>query len=118
MSDVKPIRKALAEKTLTAMRKQFAAYLDGDHPDNSPILRTDDRNGHWEIVWESGPYDWPQKAFAGGWDSKVFHQAKAEGLSTKDASALASTPAKVPCPAGVFTEPVNSYTLGLYPAWD
>lgn len=117
MSDVKPITKRLAEKTFAAMRKQFAAYLP-DNPAEGPFLRRRyETSGHWEIVREGGPYDWPMRAFVGGWDSEIYHLALDAGATRQEADRLARSEPKIPAPADVFTEPVNGYTLGLYPAY-
>lgn len=45
----------------------------------------------WAIVWEEGPFEW---ALRPGWDQDV-----------RDA-----------IPDGVFAEPIESFSLGLYPA--
>jgi hypothetical protein len=110
----KPITKALAQKALTGVRRQFKYALDPKAPQCDPILRKGEY-GHWEIVWEEGPYEWVHTAFSGGFDEELYGLAIEAGATPEQARKTATVNAH-PCPDGVFAEAATHYSLGLYPA--
>jgi hypothetical protein len=96
----KPVTKANAKKVLAALKKQQKSALgagatpptlhwfpnpDGDYP---------------VILWEEGPYDWPQLFPYGGTDQEF-------GFSV----------AEVELPEGVFAEAQNGYSVGIFPSF-
>lgn len=117
------VSRAKAEAVLEAVKAQHAAFLspmtiDGvTYPplygDPTLVEDYDDRPG-WAILWECGPDEW---AFTidggtGEEDRVLFAEASAEfGGNVK---APERAPAKMP--KGVWTEPINSYAVAIYPA--
>jgi hypothetical protein len=127
LDETTPISGELAEQCLTAVRQQFAAYLDGDQQaaDAPRLIERWDSRPHWAIVWESGPDHWAERAFVGGHDEELYELARdafAENhIQDPEASDRARQIARTPpvgCPDGVFAEPFYSYLLVLHPAGD
>ena len=110
------ITRTQAERTLKAVRRRFASYLDPmvidgvTYPANGvePTLMEDfDRPG-WTIMWEEGPSDW------------TYHL---DGSPSEEDYCLAAEfgakpyqHAETKIPKGVWVESITSYSLGLYPA--
>lgn len=92
------VTKRQADAVVRAIEKQFAPWIN--EGDSGPVLLKD-WNGHgWAIVWESGsPDSWAVKDPGGDVDEEFGFKIPARREVR-----------------GVFTEPINSYTLGLYPA--
>jgi hypothetical protein len=116
------LTRAKAEQVLRAVEKQFAGQFDpaagaGDRPTlYEPGFHAD----CWTIAWE-GNYEWSMRAFVGGWNEELAalaDQAAAEnGLAGEERRAFVRKTATEKAhakPAGVFTEPINSWCLGLY----
>ena len=90
------LTKRQKTQTLNAVKKAYKAWITAD---DQPILMDDFyEDGTTAVVWEGGPYEW---AFLtdGGIEEEFGFEMKA-----------------VKVPAGVYTEPIFSYALGLYPA--
>jgi hypothetical protein len=98
----KNLTQTQAERVYRAIVKRYHMYEvtaqpvvsqgTGTWPGGQPVLCRDfeSMSGstiRWAIVWEEGPYEWAYDA----------------SENTRDLP-------------GVFTEPVNTFTLGLYPA--
>ncbi len=110
---VKPITKHLATKAFNVFKRRFKGYYDPTSP-YGPLLRKNE-TGHWEIMWEEGPFEWAINFSDGGVDTEVYYLARDAGATYAEARALATNP-RNEIPASIFSEPINSYTLGLYPA--
>lgn len=106
------ITRVQAEATLAAIRVQFAEHIDESA---GPTLYAP---GHhcagWAIAWQ-GLYGWTDTALFGELDEDRFYQLRDSGLSVRQAGDQATT-YQHQAPEGVYTEPVNGWCLGLYPA--
>jgi hypothetical protein len=117
MTTPEPITEDQAKAALAAIENQFKVYIQAYEGTSRPILRQPGHEGpFWSIDWEEGPTEWALRAFHGGIDWDIINELKAEGVGYTDALKVAQDPA-VACPEGVFAEPVNSFILGLYPAF-
>lgn len=74
---------------------------EGRWPSGVPVLVRDygswSTTTDWAIVWEEGPYEWVH--YLDGGIEEEF------GFDLKP----------VPMPKGIFAEPIESFSLGLYP---
>lgn len=105
---IRRLEKRKCEATLRAVEKHFAWALEPqpNYTPPRPMLR-DGFRGDPEIVWEEGPEDWVFTLTTGGPSEEMRVMAAEFGATLPD-----EPPAKLP--KGVFAEPVNSFTLGLY----
>lgn len=118
------VSKSKAEKVLAAVKGQFASYFE-------PILREDgsvliegypepsliDRGDRFEVVWEEGPDEWVFTLDGGSSEEERVLMAAAaaeNGVKVDVAKACERKPAKMP--PGVYVEPVNHISIGIYPA--
>jgi hypothetical protein len=104
------VTKGDAEKVLAAVRKQYAAYLDGVE---GPVLLKDwNWTGYgaarWSVVWEGGPYEWAVNFGDSGVDEELAELAAEFGLSPVRFKPY-------PIPDTVWTEPVTGWALAIYP---
>jgi hypothetical protein len=113
MEITEPISRELAEQCLQVLKAQFAEdvaygfdprlYEPGFH---SPH--------HWVIAADGYSHiEWADLALRSErWDSAAFHNAyETRGVDF-------DSPSPFPAPAGVFVEPINHWSIGLYPAQD
>lgn len=131
------VTRAQAEQVLTRVIKRYDAYIngftlpaDGDEPEfrceglaavDHPILRQQDgRPDLWEIVWEAGDFEWAYRFIDGGVNEEIAGTLHHKfGLSAAEAGKRATNEGvKLPkaLAAKVHLEPVNNYTVGIYPA--
>jgi hypothetical protein len=105
------VTKAKAERVLAAVKKKYAAYLDGADESSQPFLATEFYVGRapYAVVWEMGPSDWALVATSGDPTEEDWALLAEVGLKPSGSKPLA-------IPAGVYAEPLTSYALGLYPA--
>lgn len=112
------VTKAQAEKVLKQVRMAFAEYL-GDEPYGTPTLRDHNHecldSGCWSIDWEEGPFEWAIRFPHGGLDWETY-QGLLDAGAPEEVAKLRATTLAVEVPSRVFVEPINTYTLGLYPA--
>lgn len=117
------ITEALAQFALMQIKVQYGAYL-ADDATTAPVLYGPGHEGpYWVISWEGGPYEWALGAFQDGVDEEVYAETRAVLIAAGRGEAEAADEARriatvkgVGCPAGVFAEPVNSFTLALHRA--
>lgn len=106
------ITKAKATAAFEAIKSRFAEYVDnGWEP---PVLMEDFDGSGWTVMWEEGPDEWVYSLDGGvsEADAAMYADASAEfGVKVDPAPRAA-----VVMPTGVFAEPINSYSMGLYPA--
>jgi hypothetical protein len=116
---VKTRTRKAAEKVLQNVRDRYPdPHPEYASPDDQPkilpgsheALQTEDA---WVISWESGPFEWALRYTMGGFDDEMYHlavdeigQERARAMATEDAA---------PRVDGVFVEPINSFSLGVYP---
>lgn len=140
------VTRKQAEAALAAVKAQFEAYVTDQHypatpaetidgvdypatrdltiPAGPPPVLVEDVDGQygmrpgWVILWEEGPDEWP---FVLGTneateEERVLAAAAAEefGATTGDLTKSGRTPAKMP--EGLWWEPINHCSIGLYPA--
>lgn len=105
------ISELQARACLAAIESQFAAYVTGSC--RPTLAHPGEQCSGWAIVWEDGPYEWAYRAFQGGDDEEVYHLALDADFTPCQARRAAQV-GGVPCPDGVFAEPVMSFILGLY----
>lgn len=95
------VTKAQAEAVLTAVKEQFAPWVEAD-PYNAPVLIMDwDWTGYGptpSIIWEGGPFEWAHLFPHGGPDEE-----------------FGGTIGAVKMPKGVWTECATSWALHVYP---
>lgn len=108
------ITRQQAEEVRAAIKQQWP-----DH-DGEPTLRGHEheqlRPGCWSIDWDGGPYDWPMHAFQTHTDEETYWLALEAGAPHEGALRIARVEAQPqPHEDKIFTEPINSCTLGLYP---
>lgn len=102
-----------AEQVLEAVREKFRAYWKNCEPESRP--RVSHQGAHPVIVWDAGsPFEWPHLFSGGGVDEEMA--ALAEEFVGRDDAIRRATHEPATLPDGVHAEPVNGYTLGLYPA--
>jgi hypothetical protein len=106
------ISEAQARQCLAAIERQFAPYID--QTCRPTLAKPGEQCSGWAIVWEDGPDEWALRAFHGGHDEELYHLAREAGATPEQARRTAQV-GGVPCPAGVFAEPVMTFVLGLYP---
>lgn len=97
------ITRAQAVASLESVKKQFNAYIQAGYA--PPVLMEDFDGKDFVLVWEEGPYEWTYLCPQGGHD---------EELSAEAGMAMSWDPAP-DWPEGVWAEPVNHYSLALYP---
>ena len=106
----------LTERQAMAVYRKFCRYFKAydiepvDHavtpgerwPTDGPVLVKDFETGYstakWAIVWEGGPYDWPQLFPHGGIDEEF-------GFNWPN----------VELPGGAWVEPINGWSTAIYP---
>lgn len=100
-----------AEKVLALIEKRFASWLyteEGDlYPPTHPkiVENYDGRPGQFAIMWDGGPYEW---SYYGSLMSMGYAEREPEfGIRLP----IVEVPASL---YHVFTEPINSYTIGIY----
>jgi hypothetical protein len=93
--------KAEATKVLTAVKRAFKPWLDGN--DGPTLIENWDWTGtggtRWSVVWEEGPYEWAYLFPFGGIDEEF-------GFRVADVSSA--------IPAGFYSEAITSWAIGLY----
>jgi len=103
--------RSTAERALQAVREQFAAYLDDDC-DPGPQLYADWAwNGDpapYAIVWEGGPFEWPQLVPDGGVDQDLT--ALAQDVAP---GAVVHAPEATGWPPGTWAEPITGFALAV-----
>jgi len=100
---MKKVTKRQAEQALRTVQKKWQGYVDaGSTP---PALQQ--REGHWTIVWEEGPFDWTTLASLGGVNEELAYELRESGLKAPMEEPLEM-------PEGVYSEPWNGWQLGLY----
>lgn len=118
--------QAKAEQVLEAIKEQFKVYLSPLTMDDGSVLSPaypppvlmpyDDgvAEERWQIVWEEGPDEWPFTLDGGTSEEErvLFAQASEEFGATMTAP---NRPA-AKMPPGVFVEPINHISVGIYPA--
>ena len=106
---MKNVTKRQAEASLKAIAKKFGegAQLVKDHQgwysDHA-----------WAIVWEGGPYEWPQ-LLDGGFDEELFNGLYPEFEQSHPEAVKKATHGAVKLPKGVWAEAINGYSIALYP---
>lgn len=108
------ITRQQAEQALALVRKQFAAECQGLEAESLPrLFEPGFHADSWVITWE-GTFEFGYRAFRGGLDEEVYNLATEAGATHEQAEKLA-TMEKVEPPAGVWTEPLNSWSVALLP---
>lgn len=107
------VTKAKAQRVLEAVKTRYPEYASITQPLLFPGSHEGMSDDSWVISWEEGPYEWAYNFTSGGVDEEVFELAQAAGLNGPRARELAATEA-APAIEGVFLEPVNTFTLGVY----
>jgi hypothetical protein len=109
---MKNITKRQAEASLKAVAKKFGADADG------PQLVKDHQGWYsdhaWAIVWEGGPYDWPQ-LLGGGIDEELLNGIYPEFEPDLSKAIKKASRGAVEFPQGVWAEAINGYSIALYP---
>lgn len=89
--------KAVTAKALTSVKRRFSAWITTF--DNGPTIEPNTSGGSgYSIVWEGGPYEWTYLASMGGFDD------------------FGNEVEPVEAPDGFYLEPVNTWSLNVYPA--
>jgi hypothetical protein len=106
---MKTNRLHLAQKTLAAVRRMFAEYIQPG--DRGPSIVKDFEWGAgvaaYAVVWEEGPFEWAHLASGGGVDEEMAGLLAQEGLpppKPKDRIRI----------DGAYLEPYTSWALGVY----
>lgn len=92
------VSKSKAEKVLAALLDQCKPWVQEGY---EPKLVQDFDDREWTILWEEGPYEWPYLFPHGGVEEEF-------GFKVADVSGQ--------IPEGIFAEPVNHYSVGIYEA--
>jgi hypothetical protein len=100
------VNRSTAEQCVAAIRATFKAYLGDGEP--GPALVEDFDGRPWTIMWEGGPYEWVF-LLGGGVDEEMAALAEEFGATVEP------TP-PTDFPPGVMVEPINHYSVGVYPA--
>lgn len=117
------VTREQAEQTLAAIKGQYAAYFEPITNDDGkvlveaspePTLLADFDGRDWTIVWEEGPDEWVYTLDGGSSEEDRVLMAEASAEFGTDLG-TPNRPAAV-FPAGVFVEPINSISVGVYPA--
>lgn len=112
MSTKTKVSEKKAEQVLEAIRNAFPAYLDA--LEKGPVLIPDFDGRDWTVMWEEGaPFEWP--FLLGGGVDEEMASLLSEFMDDEAAGKAATQQAAV-FPKGVFVEPVNHYSVGIYPA--
>ncbi len=109
------ITQAQADTCLAQIKIQFAVYINGggtppklikdwDWLDSGPTA--------WAIVWEEGPFEWAYRAHQGGVDEELTAEARTVPGFEKQVISTLPAPA---WPDTVWCEPVNGWSIALYP---
>lgn len=115
------VTKRQAEQVFKAVQKKYASYLDGVGELDQPKLIKDWDWGwspiKWAVVWESGPFEWALLASGGGFDEETYLAAveiagAAEARRMSEDGKFNVEP--LPVPKGVWLEPVNGWSFGIY----
>lgn len=93
---MKKVKKQTAERVLLALERQHKAAIDAGYP--RPSLVNGERS--FFISWEEGPYEWAYLFPFGGIEEEF-------GFRVADVSGQV--------PKGLLIEPINSYSVGIYP---
>jgi hypothetical protein len=120
MCEMPKVTAKQAEDIRAAIEKRFAAHVHPGKWGSPQIFPPSHENlsdGAWVISWEEGPYDWAIDPFGEVMDWETFY-ALFDGGEAPEVASRAAKMAAIPQPhaANVFIEPINSFTLGLYPA--
>ena len=97
------VRKADADKVLAAVKKAYKSWVDAGYTPPKLVKDWDWTSGPaaWSVVWEEGPYDWAILFPFGGIEEEF-------GFKVPDVSGS--------IPDGVFFEPINGWSGGIFPA--
>lgn len=129
MSTTTKVSKAKAQAVLDAVKAQHKAWVEPMLDDDGsvildagppPVLMEEGFDGRqWTIVWEEGPDEWPFTLHGGSSeeDRVLLAQAAEEfgaNLTVSVAEAAERKPAALP--KGVYVEPINHCSIGVYPA--
>lgn len=102
------VTRAKAGLVLSAVETKYAAYVaPGDHP----VLVHGYEGAPWAVVWEGGPYEWAIRPLG---EVTLDPELTAELSDFAPGHPVHNRAAEIP--AGVTTEPIASYALGVYPA--
>ena len=118
-----------AERVLASLKAAYAEYLKPLTDDDGkvisqgwpePVLVQDYQTwsgGHapYAILWEEGPHEWTYALDGSPTEEERVLVAEAGAEFGKPGLKAKGRPAVV-APAGVFIEPLNSWSVGIYPA--
>jgi hypothetical protein len=110
------VTKREAERVLAAVKRAFPAYLDKGGKYGPKLVKdwdwgwTTSHVYEWAIIWEEGPYEWTYNFPEGGVDEELTAE-----LHTIVPDAKPITTKAVELPDGVWTEPITSWAIAIYP---
>lgn len=108
------ITKRQAESSLKAVRKYFGVEADEQYPKLIKNYEGWYSTSAWAILWEGGPYEWPQ-FLGGGVNEELLYNLYPEFEPDFDKAVKAATTRKpLDLPAGVWYEPINGYSISLH----
>jgi len=93
------ITEAKAKQVLKSVATAFGA----DETSAPSLIADYDKPGQWAVAWEDGPYEWA-----------YHYNTLTDGYTAKDEE-FGFTWKPVKPVKGVWTEPIYSFVLGLYP---
>ena len=98
------VTKRDADRVVNAIRKKFHSYIVAGY--HGPQLFENWDGKRFVIMWEEGPFEWTYQP--------INHETIDDEMSS-----LAGCTVKVPAvklPDNVLVEPINHYSVALYPA--
>lgn len=98
------VTKRDANRVVKAIEKKFSSYIAAGY--SRPQLFEDWDGKDFVIMWEEGPFEWS-------------YQPINDETIDDELSSLAGYAVKVPAvklPDNVLVEPINHYSVALYPA--
>lgn len=111
---------AQVEAVRQAIMGQYdPAYFDAAQPGGAmypepTVIEDYTSGGYPAVVWEEGPEDWPF-VIAGG-TTEAEHAMYAEASAEFGVSVSPKPRPAAAIPPGIFVEPVDHISVGIYPA--
>ncbi|MEV0759553.1 hypothetical protein [Nocardia sp. NPDC050435] len=106
-----------AAAVVVAVRERFGAWIErGSEPRLYDHVHEGLRAGSFSIGWEGGPRDWALAVVDGGCDAEVLTELVGALGVPRDVVAERLRISPIAGLPHVFLEPINSFTLGVYPA--
>ena len=102
------VTRQKAEAVLSAVKEKFAPYIDERFGYAPELAGSED--GNWSVSWETGPFEWTLAPLS----EETLDEEMTSLVQEFKPGSVVCRPA-VTVPQGVFLEPINSFTLGIYP---